>query len=319
MADIVITEFMDDGVVADLARERDVLYEPDLVDRPADLVAAAAQARALIVRNRTRIDADLLDQCEHLLVIGRLGVGLEQIDLAACRAGGVEVCPARGANAVAVAEHVISCILLLFRGAFFASDQVIAGAWPRQSLIGREVCGRRLGLVGFGDIARHVAARATGLGMRLMAYDPYVHVEDPAWREWAVERSDLDGLLESSDAISLHVPLTAGTRHLIDARALGRMRSDAILVNTTRGGVVDETALVDALRRRQIAGAALDVFAEEPLTAAAGARFAGVPNLLLTPHIAGVTQESNRWLSVLTVTNVLRVLDADRSPEGAAP
>jgi (S)-sulfolactate dehydrogenase len=148
--------------------------------------------------------------------------------------------------------------------------------------------------------------------MRLMASDPYVPPEDPVWRKLQVARTDLDHLLEDSDAISLHVPLTDETRHLIDAAALARMKPDAVLVNSARGGVVDEAALVAALTSGRLGGAVLDVFEEEPLSAAAGARFAGLPNLILTPHVAGLTGESNHRLSAVTVESVLRVLNQDR-------
>lgn len=308
MADIVITEFMDDAVANELAASHDVLYEKDLVDRPDDLARAAASARALIVRNRTRITAELLDRCPKLKVIGRLGVGLERIDLAACAARGVEVCPARGANAISVAEYVIATMLMLLRGAYGATGRVIAGEWPRGELIGREAAGATMGLVGFGDIARHVAAPAAALGMTLVAHDPFVHVEDPAWRRMRVEAVSLDRLLEIADVVSLHTPYTKATHHLIDTRALARMKDDAILINTTRGGVVDEEALADALKRGVIGGAAMDVFAEEPMSAESGARFKDTSNLILTPHIAGVAVEGNRWISVMTVRSVLRVL-----------
>lgn len=312
MADIVITEFMDDEVADDLAARYDVLYEKDLVDRPADLIAAAREARALIVRNRTRVDGALLNQCPKLRVIGRLGVGLERIALEVCRARGVVVCPARGANAVAVAEYVIATILVLSRGIHGVSARVIAGEWPRERLAGRDAAGRTLGLLGFGDIARAVAGRAGALGMRLSAYDPYVDADDPAWRALRAERTELGRVITESDVITLHVPLTEETRNLIDAAALARMKPDALLINTSRGGVVDEAALVAALKDGRLGGAALDVFAEEPLSAEAASLFEGVPNLILTPHIAGVTAESNRRISEVTVENVLRVLnDAD--------
>ncbi len=308
MADIVITEFMDDDVAADLAATHDVLYEKDLVDRPADLVRQAAGARALIVRNRTRVDAALLDACPGLKVVGRLGVGLERIDLEACAARGVAVCPARGANAVSVAEYVIATMLMLLRGAYGATGRVIAGEWPRGDLIGREAAGATLGLIGFGDIARHVATRASALGMTLVAHDPFVHEEDPAWRELRVEAVSLERLLEVCDVVSLHTPYTQETANMIDAAALDRMKDDAVLINTTRGGIVDEDALVAALRDGVLGGAAMDVFAEEPMSADRGALYADVPNLILTPHIAGVSIEGNRWISVLTVQNVLSVL-----------
>ncbi len=309
MAEIVITEFMDDAVAGALAERREVLYDPGLVDRPADLVAAAGTCSALIVRNRTRVDAALLERCRKLRVVGRLGVGLDRIDLAACAQRGVVVCPARGANAIAVAEYVIAGLFILLRGVFHSSDQVMGGAWPRQTLIGRELSGLRLGVIGFGDIGRHVAKRAGALGLRLTATDPYVHEDDPAWRNFATERVELDRLLSDSDAISLHVPLTEETRNLINGDALAKMKPDAVLINTARGGVVEEAALVAALKEGRIAGAMLDVFEEEPLTAESGARFANLPNLFLTPHVAGVTRGSNRWISTLTVNKVLRVLD----------
>jgi (S)-sulfolactate dehydrogenase len=311
MADIVITEFMDDEVARGLAETHDLLYDKDLVDRPADLLAAARDCRALIVRNRTRVDAALLDLCPRLRVIGRLGVGVERIDLEACAARGIPVFPARGANAVAVAEYAIAGLLVLYRGALLTTDRVIAGAWPRLELIGRELAGKWLGIVGLGDIGRHAAARAGALGMRLMATDPYVPPEDPVWGKLQVERVGLDRLLGESDAVSLHVPLTEETRGLIDEAAFARMKPEAVLVNTTRGGVVDEAALIEALKAGRLGGAVMDVFEEEPLSAEAGARFAGVPNLILTPHVAGVTEESNHRLSAATIENVLRVLNQD--------
>jgi len=309
MADIVITEFMDDVVAAEWAETQDLLYEKDLVDRPDDLVRAASQCRALVVRNRTKVTAELLDRCPDVKVVGRLGVGLENIDLAACAARGIEVCPARGANAVSVAEYVIANMLVLLRSLGGATSRVIAGEWPRNDMPGLEAAGRTMGLVGFGDIARHVAARASALGMDVIALDPFVHDEDPVWREMRVEPVDeLEQILDFADVISLHVPYTPQTAGMFGANAFATMKQDAVLINTARGGIVDEDALIQALKGEEIGGAVLDVFAEEPVTAASGARFAGIPNLILTPHIAGVTESSNRWTSILTMRNVMRVL-----------
>jgi len=309
MADIVITEFMDQAAVDGLATGYDVLYDTGLVDDPGALAAALADARALIVRNRTMVTRELLAAAPRLKAVGRLGVGLDNIDLEACRSRTVEVLPATGANDVAVAEYVIAAILILRRGAYAATGEVAAGDWPRQRLIGREASGATLGLVGFGGIARRVAARAAALGMEMVACDPNISADDPAWEEYGVARlGDLDRLLEVADAVSLHVPLTDATRGLIDAGAVGRMKPGAILVNTARGGVVDEPALAAGLKSGRLGGAALDVFADEPL----GPRnaFDGAPNLILTPHIAGVTEESNRRVSAVTAANVRRVLEA---------
>ena len=310
MADIVISEFMHDAVAAEFAASHDVLYDRTLVDRPDDLAREAATARALVVRNRTRVTADLLDRCPNLKVIGRLGVGLERIDLAACAARGIEVCPARGANAVAVAEYVIASMLILVRGIFGVTGRVIAGEWPRNELPAREAAGQTLGLAGFGDIARHVAARAGALDMALVAHDPFVAPGDPAWAAYDTEPVDFDRLLAAADVISLHMPYTPDTSGMFDAAALARMKPGAVLINTSRGGIVDEEALIGALKSGALGGAALDVFAGEPLSAQTGARFRDVPNLILTPHIGGLTEESSRRIGEVTVANVLRVLDA---------
>ena len=307
MAEVVIPEFMDRAAVARIAERHATLYDPALVDRPPrPRPCAVADARAILVRNRTRVDRALLDAAPALACVGRLGVGLDTIDLAACEARGVAVYPATGANDVAVAEHVMAVALLLLRGAYGATGDVIAGRWPRQALVGREVHGKRLGLVGYGAIARQVAARARAFGLAVAAHDPFVPADDPAWSE--VERMDLDPLLGASDVVSLHVPLSDATRGLLGAAALARMRPGAVLVNTARGGVVDEAALVRALREGRLGGAALDVFEAEPLGAEAGRAFRGVPNLVLTPHIAGVTEESNVRVSAVTADNVLRHL-----------
>jgi (S)-sulfolactate dehydrogenase len=307
MPDIVVSEFMDETAVAGLARDFAVACDPTLADRPDALLPLLRDARALIVRNRTQVRGGLLAAAPRLLVVGRLGVGLDNIDTEACRARGIEVFPATGANDVAVAEYVIAAALLLLRGAWFASTAMLAGGWPRNALIGRELAGKVLGLVGFGSIAREVAMRARALGMETLAFDPYVPADHPAWQ--GTRRLDLDALLAAADVVSLHVPLTPETRHLIDAAALARMRADAVLINAARGGVVDEPALAAALRSGRLGGAALDVFETEPLTAAAGRVFADVPNLILTPHIAGVTRESNVRVSAVTAANVRRILE----------
>lgn len=308
MADIVITEFMDEAAIREHFAGRDVLYDPKLVDDPPRLQAALADARALIVRNRTQVRPALLEHAPRLRVVGRLGVGLDNIDLDACKARDVAVYPATGANDLSVAEYVITAALVLLRRAWFVTDAVVAGQWPRTQSMGRELSGKRLGLVGYGAIARETAARGRALGMSVAAYDPHLPASHAAWRD--AENLALDALLSSSDVVSLHVPLTPETRRIVDGRALGLMKPDAILVNAARGGVVDEDALVAALRAKRLGGAALDVFETEPLDAAAGAKFAGLPNLLLTPHVAGVTEESNVRVSGVTAAAVVRHLGA---------
>ncbi|MGJ3265122.1 MAG: hydroxyacid dehydrogenase [Salinarimonas sp.] len=310
MADIVVSEFMDEAAIAASLSGFDVLYDPGLVDRPDDLATALGNARALIVRNRTQVRGALLEAAANLVCVGRLGVGLDNIDVPACEARGVMVFPATGANDIGVAEYVIGTAMMLMRGAYRATDDVIAGAWPRNRLMGREVFGKTMGLVGFGSIARETGRRAAALGMTVVATDPFVPEGDPAWAQpWgSVAKRDLDALLAEADVVSLHVPLTDATRNLIDADALARCKPDAILVNAARGGVVDEPALAAALKAGRLGGAALDVFEAEPLSAETGAVFAGCPNLVLTPHIAGVSVESNVRVSALTAEIVRRAL-----------
>jgi len=308
MSEIVITEFMDEAAIHASFAGRDVLYDPKLVDDPARLAAAVREARALIVRNRTQVRGALLASAVRLEVVGRLGVGLDNIDVRACEARGIAVYPATGANDLSVAEYVITAALMLLRRAWFATARVAAGEWPRTESMGRELADKRLGLVGYGAIARVTGRMARDLGMSVAAYDPLLPDEHPAWA--GAQRQSLAELLASSDVVSLHVPLTDATRNMLDAKAIAGMKPGSILINAARGGVVDETALCAALRSGQIGGAALDVFAREPVDATTGAQFAGVPNLILTPHIAGVTEESNVRVSAVTAEAVARHLDA---------
>ncbi len=313
MPDIVITEFMDETAVAGLRAGFDVIYDPSLVDKPDTLIAAVRTARALIVRNRTQVRGALLDAAPALKVVGRLGVGLDNIDLDVCSARNIAVKPASGANDDAVAEYAIAMALVLLRGSFMATDRIVAGAWPRQGCIGREAAGKIIGFVGFGGTARKTAVRARSLGMEIATHDPVwsdnaLAPEDPALKD--VRLLDLGALLALADVVSLHVPLTDGTRGLIGAQAIAAMKEGSVLINTARGGVVDEDALCEALRAGKLAGAALDVFAEEPVDATSGARFKNVPNLILTPHVGGVTEESNVRVSKLTAENVRSVLQA---------
>lgn len=306
---IVITEFMDESAVARLGTHFGppaVHYGPDLVDQPERLAALAADADALIVRNRTQVRGALLAAARALRVVGRLGVGLDNIDVAECERRGIRVIPATGANALAVAEYVIAAVMMLRRASFQASREVARGAWPRNRLsAGHEIAGATLDLVGFGSIGQLTGRLARALGMRVIAHDPGLPADHPAWREGAV-RVELDRLLADADAVSLHVPLIDATRNLFDAARLSAMKRGAVLVNTARGGIVDELALADALRRGHLGGAALDVFAAEPLPAAP--HFEDCPNLILTPHIAGVSAEANVRVSSMIAEAVIDAL-----------
>jgi (S)-sulfolactate dehydrogenase len=305
MTDVLITEFLDEDAVAALRADYAVHYDPGLCERPDEIAALAPGVPALIVRNRTQVKGAVLAAFDRLKVIGRLGVGLDNIDVAAAEAMGVEVCPAVGANAASVAEYVVAACLITLRNIWQSADAVLAGQWPRNQLMFNEVQGKRLGLIGCGSIGREVARRALALGMEVVATDR--PGADPAPLAAAgIVPVDRATLLATSDVVSLHAPSTPETYHLIDAAALAAMKPGAVLINSARGGMVDEAAMAASLRSGRLAAAVLDVFEDEPLKA--GSNLIGVPNLWLTPHVSGVTVEANARVSTVTVANVRRVL-----------
>ena len=307
MARIVITEFMDARAVAQLQARHDVLYDPTLVDDADRLHAEAGGADAIVVRNRTQVRGELLAALAKCRVVGRLGVGLDNIDVPACEARAIKVIPATGANALSVAEYVIATAMLLLRGAYQSTGEVVAGRWPRNALSqGREIGGKTLGLVGFGSIGQLTAKLAQGIGMTVIAHDAMMDTSNPAFAQAGIACVGLDELIANADMISLHVPLVASTRKLFDARRIAAMKKGAVLINSARGGVVDEAALADALKSGHLGGAALDVFETEPMPA--GGVFDACPNLVLTPHIAGVSGESNERVSSLIAQRVLEEL-----------
>ncbi len=308
MADVLISEFMDKGVAEGLIAEFDVHWDPDLWGKRGELLAQVAGAQAIVVRNATRVNEELLEAAPHLKVVARMGVGLDNIDVDACAARGVEVCPSIGANAVSVAEYVIATAMILLRGlTYFATRDVAAGTWDRPKFAGStEITGRTMGIVGFGSIGQVVGAKACGMGMNVIAYDAMLPEDHPAWGD--ARRVGLDDLVEEADVISLHCPKLPETIDLIDRRQFKRMKPGAVLINSARGGIVNEAACAHALRSGQIAGAALDTLDVEPITPEAGALFQGIDNLILTPHIAGITKESNRRIAEVAAENVRRVL-----------
>lgn len=307
MARIVITEFMDERAVDRLRARHRVEYDPKLVDDAPRLMAQAASADALIVRNRTQVRGDLLAALKVCKVVGRLGVGLDNIDVPACEARGMAVIPATGANALSVAEYVVGTAMLLLRGAYQSNAAVAGGTWPRSALSnGREIGGKTLGLIGFGSIGQLTAQLAKGLGMQVIAFDALMAASHPAFAQSEVRCVSLDELVQQSDVVSLHVPLVDSTRGLFDAKRIKAMKTGAVLINTARGGIVDEVALGAALKAGHLGGGAIDVFGTEPLPPAP--HFEACPNLILTPHVAGVTFEANERVSFLIADKVLEAL-----------
>lgn len=305
---VVVPEYLPDDQLDRLRAVTDVVYDPDLYADRIRLSSELSTAAAIVIRNRTVVDNDLLRTAPDLVAVGRLGVGLDNIDTKATAAADVEVFPAYGGNATSVAEYVLGAMLVLSRGVFSMTDSMKMGNWPRQGhAFGHELAAKTLGLVGLGSIARAVALRATAFDMEVIATDPHLAVGDPAW---SVARSvDLDSLLRTADVISVHVPLGPTTRGLIGDTAIARMKPHVIVINTSRGGVVDEDALARALRGGRIGGVALDVFDPEPLDSETARKFEGLDNLILTPHIAGNTHEAVNRIASMTVDSVLTALD----------
>jgi (S)-sulfolactate dehydrogenase len=244
----------------------------------------------------------------ELSIVGRLGAGLENIDVAACAARNITVVNAAGSDAVPVAEYVMGALLNMRRNVYGLSDEVAAGRWPRQTgAAGGELHAQRLGLIGFGHAARQTAQLARAFGMQVFAYDPAVAADAAIWGLHGARPSDLAMVLAESDVISVHVPLTDATRALLGARQIAQMKPGAFLINTAHGGVVDEAAVVSALKQGHLGGAAFDVFAQEPLLT--GSVWADAPNVILTPHIAGITEQSSARMADVVARKILAHFD----------
>jgi D-3-phosphoglycerate dehydrogenase len=248
-------------------------------------------ARAILIRNQTRITPDLLAAAPCLVVIGRLGVGLDNIDLAAASARGVVVVAPLDANAVSVAELTLGFMLALARKIPQADRSTKAGGWDRTGGTGVELAGKTTAICGFGRIGRLVAVRAQAFGLVLKVFDPFVPPDSPALRQTgAMLCASLEEALADADFVTAHLPLTAETRHLFNARVFASLKPGAFFINTSRGGVVDESALLAALQNGQLGGAALDVRETEPPTARLGLE--EMDNVILAPHLGAATFEA---------------------------
>jgi len=283
---------------ADLLRDRG--WDVDAKSgRPLEeLHTALADAHALIVRSATRVDADLIAHGPKLRVIARAGTGVDNVDLDAASAGGILVVNAPGANSVSVAEHAFALILASARSIPQADGHMKGGRWEKKRLMGTELRGKTLGVVGLGRIGREVMHRAHAFGMRVVAHDPFIATQVAA--DLDVELLDLDALCAQADFITLHVPTTGG-RPLFDADRLARCKPSARIFNTARGSLIDETALADAIERGAFGGAGLDVFQTEPPT---DGRLTALPQVVATPHIAGSTREAQELVGLETAACV---------------
>lgn len=285
-----------------------VVYEHDSTS--GGYKESLSTASALIVRSATTVDAGMLDAGPNLRVVGRAGVGVDNIDIPAASDRGVAVVNAPAGNTIAAAEMTMALILATVRQVAAADASIRAGRWDRAHFKGSELRGRRLGLIGAGRIGAEVAIRCQAFGMDVVIYDPYLAEARAA--EIGCRLTDLDEVIETSDVISCHVPLTAETRGMIDAAAIARMKPGTFVVNASRGGVVNESDLAGALVSGHLSGAGLDVYAEEPFSPSSP--LLNAPNLTLTPHLGASTHEAQNHVAVEVAEYVARVLaDGDTS------
>jgi D-3-phosphoglycerate dehydrogenase / 2-oxoglutarate reductase len=259
-----------------------------------ELRDAIANADAVLVRSATKITRDSLSRAERLRVIGRAGVGVDTIDVDAATERGVAVLTAPAGNTISAAELTMALLLALARRVPAADRSMRAGEWDRKSFTGVELYGKTLGLIGAGRIGGEVALRARAFGMRVLVTDPFLDAERAS--TLGVETATLDDLLDRSDVISVHVPLTPETQNLIGEKELARLKRTAFVLNVARGGVVDEAALLAALQQDRIGGAALDVYSAEPLPS--DHPFRTLPNVVLTPHLGASTAEAQQNVAI---------------------
>ncbi len=259
---------------------------------------------ALIVRSMTQVDAELLRQGRNLKVVGRAGIGVDNVDVATATELGILVVNAPTANLISATEHTFALLLALARNVPAAHQSLLAGEWERKRFMGIELNGKTLGLIGFGRIGQNVAYRAKAFGMKVLAFDPYLDAS--AARRLDVELSELDALLKRSDIVSVHTPLTEQTRGLLDGASIARMKSGALLVNCARGGILDEDAALQALESGHLGGLALDVFEQEP---PAGSELLKQPRVVATPHIGAQTREAQERVATETARMVLGALE----------
>ena len=286
MPKVLISDALSPAAVA-IFKERGVAVDQKVGLKPEELAAIIDQYDGLAIRSNTKVTKDLLAKATHLKVIGRAGIGVDNVDVPAATAKGIVVMNTPFGNSITTAEHAIAMMFALARDIPQASASTHAGKWEKSKFMGVELTGKTLGVVGCGNIGSIVADRAVGLKMKVLAYDPYLSEERAA--RLGVERVELEALFTRSDFITLHTPLIEQTRNIINAASIAKMKKGVRIINCARGGLVDEAALKAAIESGQVKGAALDVFAEEP--AKSNALF-GMEQIVCTPHLGASTTEA---------------------------
>jgi len=300
---VLVTEALDPSGLDRMQGEGlDVRVELGL--SPDKLLEEIADAHALVVRSQTKVTSDVIDAAKSLRVIGRAGAGYDNIDVEAATRRGIIVANAPGGNSISAAEHAVALLLALTRQIVPAHASLAAKRWDRKSFVGTELRRKLAGIVGLGRVGLEVSRRLKGFGCKIAAYDPYVGRERA--EELGVQLMELDDLLGVADIVSLHLPKTDETENLFSAERIARMKPSARLVNCARGGLVDEDALYDALREGRLAGAAFDVFREEPPT---DHKLFELPNFVGTPHIAAHTEEAQKEVSIIVAKQIIAGLE----------
>lgn len=308
MPDVLITENIVGAEMDALRANFDCTFAPDLWKQSDELHSIIGNYKALIVRNQTQVTNELLTVATNLQVIGRAGVGLDNVDLQAATERGIVVAFTPEQNANSVAELTIGLILALARKIPAADRDTKSGGWKRQQFTGSEILGKTLGVVGFGRIGVSAANKARALGMDIVAYDPFVDEDSLKALETRTAMTSLENVLQQSDFISCHLPATKSTLNLFDESKFALMKPSAFFINTSRGEVVNESALIQALQENKIAGAALDVRAQEP---PAHSPLAEMENVILLPHIGAFTREGQTRVVTAVCKDVAAVLNGE--------
>ena len=291
MTKILITEFIDSQSLQNINKKFDVIYKKDAWQNKDFLEREIQKFDGIIVRNKTSLDKKILINASNLKFIGRLGVGLDNIDTEYCKKNNIIVQPATGMNSDSVAEYVLNSSLTLLKKTHIIKEQTLQGKWPRTSIVTKELKGKTLGLIGFGDISKKVLNLLNVFDVSCIAYDPFITSKQMEAEN--VKKVSFDEILNLADIISIHVPLNNETKYLFDRQAFIKMKKQPIIINSSRGGVINEKDLIDAYKNKYISGFALDVFENEPVNETFYKNISKDMNCILTPHIAGVTAESN--------------------------
>ncbi len=295
MKKILITEFLNQDALKNLNQDFKVIYRSEAWSDKDYLKKEIHNFDGIIVRNKTKLDKSVLEKAFKLKFIGRLGVGLDNIDTEYCKNNNIFVQPATGMNADSVAEYVINSSLTLLKKTTIVNIQTQNGKWPRTTLITRELKGKTLGLIGFGNISKKVLKLFNAFDVSTITFDPYVSPEET--NSHNVRKVSFEEILNSADIISIHVPLNYETKYLFNNESFLKMKRKPIIINSSRGGIINETELLEAYFNNNISGFALDVFESEPVNKTFLSKITNEMNCILTPHNAGVTEESNERVS----------------------